>query len=128
MDIHYPPERIDEIDSTLLSFYRADERLRRHRRLQGRKGPPVYDPPASAEDERHSARTPEKYTQYAAALYALLFELSRTHQETIVRRAHLCGADSKALESTERVFPKSAPVACQGGGRFRSSRAGAVSY
>ncbi|HHT16588.1 MAG TPA: bifunctional chorismate mutase/prephenate dehydratase, partial [Papillibacter sp.] len=117
MDIHYLREKIDEIDSTLLSaFIERMDISADVAAYKAEKGLPIYDP--ARERQKLSsvlARTPEKYTQYAAALYSLLFELSRTHQDSIVRPSSLVTEQiQKALETTQRLFPQSVPVACQG--------------
>ena len=117
MDIHYLREKIDEIDSTLLrAFIERMDVSADIAACKAEKGLPIYDPARERQKMGDIiARTPEKYAQYAAALYALLFELSRTHQESIVRpRSALVEQIQKALETTQRVFPKNAPVACQG--------------
>ena len=55
----------------------------------------------------------EDMRAYTRVLYSLLFELSRTYQEKGLRVPLYDRIDS-ALESTPRLFPRSASVACQG--------------
>lgn len=110
-------EKIDAADSALLSaFLERMDLSEKIAEYKAQKGLPVLDP---ARERQKLAdvlsRTPEKYTSYAAALYSLLFELSRTHQHSILHpRSELVEQIRKALETTDRVFPQSAPVACQG--------------
>jgi chorismate mutase/prephenate dehydratase len=56
-----------------------------------------------------------KMRTYTHALYTLLFELSRTHQETLLNSdSKLYMSITEALKNTEQVFPQHALVACQG--------------
>lgn len=55
----------------------------------------------------------EDMRSYLRVLYSLLFELSRTYQEKGSRTA-LYERIERAIETTPRLFPRSATVACQG--------------
>ncbi len=58
---------------------------------------------------------PEELKDYTASLYSLLFELSRSHQNRLLGHGSgLTGEIAEAIEKTERLFPESAAVACQG--------------
>jgi len=117
MDIDYLRKKIDEADSALLkAFLERMEISEQIAEYKAQKGLPIHDP---ARERQKMAdilsRAPVKHTPYAAALYSLLFELSRTHQASILRpRSELVERIQNALETTDRVFPQNAPVACQG--------------
>lgn len=55
----------------------------------------------------------EDMRSYLRVLYSLLFELSRTYQEK-GSRTTLYERIERAIETTPRLFPRSATVACQG--------------
>ncbi len=55
----------------------------------------------------------EDMRSYLRVLYSLLFELSRTYQEK-GSRTELYERIERAIETTPRLFPRSATVACQG--------------
>lgn len=60
-----------------------------------------------------SSKTREELQSYLRVLYSLLFELSRTYQAR-GSRTELYDRIADAIESTPRLFPRSASVACQG--------------
>ena len=106
MDIDYLRKKIDEADSALLkAFLERMEISEQIAEYKAQKGLPIHDP---ARERQKMAdilsRAPEKHTPYAAALYSLLFELSRTHQASILRpRSELVERIQNALETTDRV-------------------------
>ena len=64
---------------------------------------------------RVTAMQPEEMSLYLKVLYNTLFDLSRSYQGSLIRGE---GETSKrikeALENTDKMFPSSATVACQG--------------
>ncbi len=60
-------------------------------------------------------KTDEEFKSYMHVLYSLMFELSRSYQSRLLNSGTgLQKRISDAVEDTERLFPRSADVACQG--------------
>ena len=60
-------------------------------------------------------KTDEEFKSYMHVLYSLMFELSRSYQSRLLNSGTgLQKRISDAVEGTERLFPRSADVACQG--------------
>ena len=116
MDLQNYREEIDRVDGELLRLF--TERMDIVHKIAEYKKEhnlPVLD--AVREREKLYAigeKAGEKRT-YAHALYSLLFDLSRTHQETVLHtESELYTSITRAIENTEKVFPQHAIVACQG--------------
>ncbi len=80
-------------------------------------GLPVLD--AKREREKLAdvqAKSEEKFASYTGALYSLLFELSRSYQEKMLDKENaLHKTITEAIsENTNKEFPQSAMIACQG--------------
>ena len=77
---------------------------------------PIFD----SERERQKIysimeQTPQELKSYASALYHQLFDLSRNFQEETLRPVSpLLETIKEAIDTTDKNFPKSPPVACQG--------------
>ena len=60
-------------------------------------------------------KTDEEFKSYAHVLYSLMFELSRSYQNKLLNDGtSLQKRIADAVESTEKLFPRNADVACQG--------------
>jgi len=60
-------------------------------------------------------KTEEDFKSYMHVLYSLMFELSRSYQSRLLNKeTNLQKRITDAVENTERLFPRSAEVACQG--------------
>ncbi|NLT15487.1 MAG: bifunctional chorismate mutase/prephenate dehydratase [Clostridiales bacterium] len=117
MDINELRAQIDETDSVLLdAFSRRMDVSAQLAVYKKENNIPVYDP---ARERRKLSdilsKTPEELRTYASSLYSLLFDLSRSYQENILNpEAPLIRDITGAIDSTNRLFPRDAVVACQG--------------
>lgn len=60
-------------------------------------------------------KTPEDLKEYAVSLYSLLLDLSKTSQNKLLGlKSGLVQEIEHSIESTEKLFPANAVVACQG--------------
>lgn len=117
MDLSDYRAQIDQIDEELVRL--ISERMDVTAGVAAYKkehGLPVLD--AKREREKLlkiAGMTAEDYRQYTVSLFDLLMELSRSNQTRLLGAAgSLPGKIEKALEATEKLFPASATVACQG--------------
>lgn len=64
---------------------------------------------------RLTAMYPEDMSLYLKTLYNTLFDLSRSYQGSLIRgEGETSGKIKEAIEHTDKMFPSSATVACQG--------------
>ncbi len=64
---------------------------------------------------RVSEAVGDKYAEYADLLYRSIMELSRRYQHTVMNSdSEISLKFAKAIETTPKIFPKSARVLCQG--------------
>ena len=117
MDLSYYREQIDQIDDELIQlFARRMETAAQIAQWKRQAGKPVMD----AGRERAKlldvmGKCPDEFKDYAVSLYSLLFELSRSYQHRILDSSSaLTEQITTAIESTDKVFPQTATVACQG--------------
>ena len=117
MDLNDYRKEIDEIDEQLLAlFLRRMEVAGKIAEYKKANGLRVLD----ARREREKLRgimdkTPEEMREYAASLYSLIFELSRSRQGCLLgTKGDLPAKIAGAIEHTPRLFPEDAAVACQG--------------
>ena len=117
MDLSHYREQIDRIDDELIQlFARRMETAAQIAQWKRQAGKPVMD----AGRERAKlldvmGKCPDEFKDYAVSLYSLLFELSRSYQHRILDSSSaLTEQITTAIESTDKVFPQTAMVACQG--------------
>ena len=117
MDMKEFREKIDAADQGLLtSFISRMETAADIARYKHEHNMPIFD----SERERQKIinildSAPQELKTYTAALYHQLFDLSRNFQEQTVRPVSpLVETIKQAIENTEKSFPTSPPVACQG--------------
>ncbi len=117
MDMKDFRDRIDEADDRLLkSFIDRMQTSADIARYKHEHSIPIFD----SERERQKTfdileKTPPELKTYASALYHQLFDLSRNYQEMTLRPVSPLQETIKhAIENTDKNFPKSPPVACQG--------------
>ena len=117
MDLSQYREQIDQIDDELIAlFARRMETAAQIAQWKRQAGKPVMD----AGRERAKLldvmnKCPAEFRDYAVSLYSLLFELSRSYQHRILDRSSaLTEQITAAIEHTDKVFPQTASVACQG--------------
>ncbi len=116
-DLSQYREKIDRIDRELVRLFaeRMDVagEIGTYKREMGL---PVLDPVRErAKLGEVADMAPEDMREYTKVLYSLLFELSRSHQETL--QSHpgtLYDTVKHAIDNTPALFPEDAPVACQG--------------
>ncbi len=117
MDIKDLREQIDEIDAKLVELF--GQRMDTAKKIAEYKkanGLPVLDACREREKLSQVSRmSEEQIRDYTRVLYSLIFELSRSYQGSIVDKTSELYNDIKnAIDSTEKLFPKSAMIACQG--------------
>ena len=110
-------ERIDRIDADLVRLF--TERMALSGQVAEYKKEhslPALD--ASRERQKLAAvraAAGEQFAQPASVLYGTIFDLSRAYQDgLLLGPSELAGKIEKALETTPKLFPQSALVACQG--------------
>ncbi len=109
---------IDAVDESLVALF--EKRMTLSEKVAAYKKEnhlPVFDPAREREKLTEVlSKTEERYASYTGALYSLLFELSRAHQEKqMLSASPLANAVEEAIRvHTNREFPQSAMVACQG--------------
>ena len=110
-------EQMDKIDDQLIRLF--TERMETAARIAEYKkehGIPVLDKKRESEKLRQVMdKVPEDLKEYAAQLYSMLFEFSRSYQTRLI------GGDDAltkriclALEKTPQLFPDMVSIACQG--------------
>jgi chorismate mutase / prephenate dehydratase len=109
--------KIDQIDEKMIDLFM--ERMETSQKVAEYKKEnnlPVYDPSREREKLAQIAERAGKGLQtYTDALYTLMFELSRTYQDThICDDSPLAAKINDAIENTEQLFPERPIVACQG--------------
>lgn len=117
MDIKELRSQIDEIDNTLINaFQRRMDISAELAKYKKQNNLPVFDPARERQKLADmTLKTTEDIRTYAAALYSLLFDLSRSYQEKILNpESELMQSITNAIEHTNKLFPQSAVVACQG--------------
>ena len=117
MDLNDYRRQIDEIDTQLLALF--GQRMEVAAGIAAYKkehGLPVLD--SSRERQKLldiASKSPDAVKEYAVSLYSLLFELSRGYQNRVLGvSSDLTEQIAQAIESTPKLFPESAAVACQG--------------
>jgi chorismate mutase/prephenate dehydratase len=109
--------QMDEVDRELLSLFERRMALSNELGLCKKKNDlPILDP--TREREKLAAMTEDidpALRRHTKILFNTLFELSRSRQAQSYRpKSDLLGLIDQALETTPKIFPDSASVACQG--------------
>jgi chorismate mutase/prephenate dehydratase len=117
MDMKEYRTQIDAADDKLLqSFLDRMETAANIARCKHENNMPIFD----SERERKKIlsimeKTPQELQSYVNALYHQLFDLSRNYQEQTLRPVSpLVETIKEAIDHTDKQFPKSPAVACQG--------------
>ena len=111
-------QQIDAVDSRLVEDFK--ERMQISAKIGEYKrehGIPVVDPKRERDVLNKIVKMADEpmLSSYYRVLYSLLFELSRSYQNKLYNdNDELFRAISDAIETTPKMFPKSARVACQG--------------
>ena len=110
-------KEIDRIDSELVKLFaeRMDVSAKIGR-YKKENNLPVYDPRREREKLLDvSEQSPKEIQDYTTVLYSLLFELSRSYQNSIIGEgSDLTAKIENAVENTPKLFPSRVTVACQG--------------
>ncbi len=117
MDLSQYRERIDSIDRELIRLFTermniahgiAEYKVEHHL--------PVLDAARErAKLAEIASLSDETVRPYTGVLFSQIFELSRAYQESVVHPdSELKQRVLQAIENTDRLFPESATVACQG--------------
>lgn len=117
MDLQECRREIDGIDDQLISlFARRMELAGQVAAVKAKSGKAILDPQREREKLLDiTEKCPEQFRDYAAALYPLIFELSRGYQSRLLgKESRLVKDILSAVDSTPRIFPQRAKVACQG--------------
>lgn len=111
-------DEIDKIDDELVAlFARRMETVGLVAQEKAKSGASVTHPDREREIVlRTMSRVPQAVSGYTPVLMNTLFDLSRSYQQKLLRdgEAELTARIRSAVESTPKIFPKSARVACQG--------------
>jgi len=109
--------KIDQVDDQIIGLF--NQRMQYSReigQLKSGSQTPVLN--AGREREilrRVSASAEEGLSGYAQVLFRMLFDLSRSYQDRLRSNGAALGAKlTAALEQSDKVFPRSGSVACQG--------------
>jgi len=109
--------RIDDIDRGLTELFARRMEVSAEIAAWKRENDlPVLDERREREKLRAvEEMVPEELRDYADALYSLLFDLSRSHQNRVLgRETALAGRIRAAVAETPPLFPERAAVACPG--------------
>lgn len=117
MDIKELRKNIDTIDEKLVELIR--ERMDTAAKIGEYKREnklPVYDPSRERElFDRVADMAGKEFGQYTRVLYSTITDVSRSYQRKLFgRTSGLAERMQAAIDSTDKLFPESAVVACQG--------------
>jgi chorismate mutase/prephenate dehydratase len=117
MDLEQCRKEIDSIDEEIVSL--IGQRLNCAEKIADiKEGSNI--PVLAAERERQiigkvTEQTKPEYRNYMKVLYSLLFELSRSNQNRVIKgKDEDFRAIAEAMENTPKLFPQFARVGCQG--------------
>jgi chorismate mutase/prephenate dehydratase len=117
MDLNQCRQQIDNIDDQLVKlFAQRMEVAAAVAQCKRETGKPVMD----AARERAKlldvmSKSPDEFKDYTMSLYSLIFEMSRSYQHRILDSDNALTSRIKtAIETTDKMFPGTATVACQG--------------
>ena len=117
MDIQNIRNEINELDDQLVDlFVRRMQIAREVAEYKKEHNLPVTDRTREREVlHRLTGQVAPEFSAYTKSLYQKLFELSKTYQSTLLSgESTLAKQITSALESTEKLLPARAKVACQG--------------
>ena len=117
MELQELRSKIDEIDAQLTKLFEARMDVAAEIGAWKRENHmPVLD--AARERDKLNAiaaESREDMQTYTQMLYSMIFELSRSHQSDLIRtQSSLRREVEQAIEGTQRLFPTSPIIACQG--------------
>ena len=110
-------EEIEKIDDEILKlFAKRMETAAKIGAYKKENGLPIHVPAVEKQKILKAIEnSPEEIREYSPLLYSLLFELSRSYQNRLNGvNSDLTEKIQKAVDETEKIFPDSPTVACQG--------------
>ncbi len=110
-------EEIEKIDDEILKlFSKRMETAARIGAYKKENGLPIHVPAVEKQKILKAIEnSPEEIREYSPLLFSLLFELSRSYQNRLNGvNSELTEKIQKAVDETEKIFPDSPTVACQG--------------
>lgn len=110
-------DEINKVDAELLKAFEKRMSLANEvAEYKIKNNMPVYDRKREREIlNRVEREAGDELGSYAKVLYSTLFQISRSYQlKKIENKSDLSGRIRNAVETTPRLFPKTAKVACQG--------------
>ncbi|MBR4661123.1 MAG: chorismate mutase [Clostridia bacterium] len=117
MDINELREKIDGIDAELCALIEKRMNVAAEiGKYKKENGLPVHDPRRERQKLVEIAGNADpELRRYMTVLYSLIFEISRSRQQSIVTEDPPIVAEiADAIENTPKLFPETAAVACQG--------------
>lgn len=117
MDINQLRENINTIDEALVALFQKRMQVAKDIAAYKKENNlPVYDPERERQVlVKQASRVEEDLKMPVRLLYNTLFDLSRNYQRQQSAGESAFGRQlTRAMESTAKVFPKQAKVACQG--------------
>ena len=117
MDIEASRKKIDELDDQLLQAF--GERMKivgDIAEYKAERGLPIYDPQREREVLAGVVEKSAPGLEMASkVLFQVMMDLSRSHQIQLIRGDHTLSDRIRAsVRDTDRIFPQSGTVACQG--------------
>ena len=110
-------EEIEKIDDEILKlFSKRMETAAKIGAYKKENGLPIHVPAVEKQKILKAIEnSPEEIREYSPLLFSLLFELSRSYQNRLNGvNSDLTEKIQKAVDETEKIFPDSPTVACQG--------------
>ena len=110
-------EEIEKIDDEILKlFSKRMETAAKIGAYKKENGLPIHVPAVEKQKILKAIEnSPEEIREYSPLLFSLLFELSRSYQNRLNGvNSELTEKIQKAVDETEKIFPDSPSVACQG--------------
>lgn len=117
MELDELRKQIDEIDRSLVELFKARMGISAQvAEYKKENGMAVFDPSRErALLQKISELSGEELEEYSRTLYSTILELSRSYQhKQLGATSALSGKINDALDSTPKLFPERAMVACQG--------------
>ena len=117
MDINELRVEIDKVDKGLLELFTKRMEISADiAEYKSKNGMPIYDPARERQKLYDIAeKSSEDMRIYTSALYSLLFDLSRSYQGKIIEpEAEITAKLVSAIESSAKMMPQQAVIACQG--------------
>lgn len=110
-------KKIDEIDEEIVRLFKERMTVSSDvARYKSEKGLPVHDPVRERQLlTKISGLAGADFSDYSKVLYSTMLSLSKSYQRAILGTgSDIYDRIEKALDETQKIFPETAKVACQG--------------